>query len=318
MSPPGPSSTSRAVEFATSILPTVDSAQVAVSLARQAERLGFDLIGVQDHPYRPAFLETWTLLACLASETERIRLFPNVANLPTRSPALLAKSAATLDRLTGGRIELGLGAGGAKYWPGVESMGFARRTPREALEHLAEAVEVIRLVWAEGRRVSFRGKHLRLENFAAGPAPAHPMGIWLGAIGPRALQLTGRVADGWSVSRLMPEQLKAMQQIIDEAALGAGREPAAIRRQYNATGRITTGAVRGWLDGPVDYWIDTLTELVLDAGFDSFLLWFTSGSTAQESFQARREQQDETRQLEAFASEVMPAVRETVARARTL
>lgn len=312
-----PPPTSRVLEFATSILPAVDSVQIAVNLARQAEQLGFDLIGIQDHPYQPAFLETWTFLVCLASQTERIRFFPNVANLPTRSPALLAKSAATLDRLTGGRIELGLGAGGAAYWPGVQSMGFTRRSPQEALEHLAEAVEVIRLVWAEGQRVSFRGKHLRLDNFAAGPAPAHPMGIWLGAIGPRALKLTGRVADGWSVSRLMPDQLKMKQKIIDESALAAGREPAAIRRQYNATGRITAGAVRGWLDGPVDYWIDTLAELVLDVGFDSFLLWFTSGSTAQETFQSRREQRDETRQLEIFASEVMPAVREAVSCART-
>src|SRR3954451_18412637 len=91
--------------------PDARDAEAVLELGVLADRSGLDLIGVQDHPYNPRFLDTWTLLAVLAARTQRIRLFPDVANLPLRPPAMLAKAAASLDILSGGRVELGLGAG---------------------------------------------------------------------------------------------------------------------------------------------------------------------------------------------------------------
>src|SRR5206468_4596227 len=156
------------------------------------ERLGLDYVAVQDHPYQRRFVDTWTLLSMIAASTTRVGLFPDVADLPLRPPAVLAKAAASLDVLSGGRFELGLGAGG--FWDAIEAYGGPRRTPAEALAALAEAIEVIRLVWSGERNLRFEGAHYRLKGAHSGPVPVHQVGIWLGAYGPRAVQLTGRVA----------------------------------------------------------------------------------------------------------------------------
>jgi alkanesulfonate monooxygenase SsuD/methylene tetrahydromethanopterin reductase-like flavin-dependent oxidoreductase (luciferase family) len=100
-------------------------------LARAADEAGLDLVGIQDHPYQWRFFDTWTLIAYLSARTSRIRFFADVANLPLRPPAVLAKAAASLDVLTGGRVELGLGAGG--FWDAVQAMGGPRRTPGQAV-----------------------------------------------------------------------------------------------------------------------------------------------------------------------------------------
>ena len=99
------------VQFGFFLTPTAHNYPELVQQARLADQLGLDLIGIQDHPYQQRFLDTWTLIAALAVQTERIRFFPDVINLPLRPPAMLGKAAASLDHMTGGRIELGLGAG---------------------------------------------------------------------------------------------------------------------------------------------------------------------------------------------------------------
>src|SRR4029079_10535075 len=143
------------------------------------------------------FLDTWTLLAYAAARTERITLLPDVLNLPLRQPAVLAKSAASLDVLSGGRVELGLGAGA--FWDGVAAMGGPRRTPGESVQALDEAIDVIRALWdtTERRGVRVRGEHYDVDGAKRGPTPAHDVGIWLGAYKPRMLRLTGRQAAGW-------------------------------------------------------------------------------------------------------------------------
>src|SRR5690606_26820135 len=155
---------------------------------------GFDVIGVQDHPYQRSYVDTWMLLSAIAATTERIVLFPDVANLPLRPPAVMAKSAATIDLLSGGRFELGLGAGA--FWDAIVAYGGPRRTPGESLTALEEAIHVIRRVWSGERNLRFDGEHYRLAGAHSGPVPAHDIGIWLGAYGPRALEPTGRLADG--------------------------------------------------------------------------------------------------------------------------
>ncbi|KAA9380396.1 LLM class flavin-dependent oxidoreductase [Microbispora cellulosiformans] len=264
-----------------------------------ADELGLDVIGVQDHPYQPSFLDTWTLLSVLAARTERVRLFPDVANLPLRPPAVLARAAASLDILSGGRVELGLGAGA--FWDGVAAMGGPRRDPGDAVEALEEAVAVLRALWTPGEGVRLDGRHYRLEGARPGPFPPHPIGLWIGAYKRRMLELTGRLGDGWvpSSGYAAPEDLGAMTAILDAAAERAGRDPAGIRRVYNIEGRFSGAAGEGFLNGPPAVWAEQLAGLVRDHGMSVFVLAV-----------------DDDRDLKVFAEEVAPAVREAVARER--
>ena len=225
-------------------------------------------------------------------------VFPDVANLPLRPPAVLAKTAASLDLLSGGRFTLGLGAGG--FWDAIAAYGGPRRSPADALAALEEAIRVVRLVWSGERNLRFEGTHYRLAGAHSGPVPAYPIGIWLGVFGPRALRLAGRLADGWVPSmrgEITPLAEGAAR--LDDAALAAGRAPADIRRVLNVNGRITDGAGEGLLNGPVGQWVDELTDLALGYGFDTFVFWG-----------------DGPDQLPRFAEEVVPAVRRQVAAER--
>lgn len=159
------------------------------------DQAGLDFVGVQDHPYQWRFFDTWTLLAYAAGRTERVRFVPDVLNLPLRLPTLVAKSVASLDVLSGGRVELGIGAGA--FWDAVEAMGGPRRTAGESVDALEEALEIVHAFWSGERSVNFAGHHYRVNGAHPGPPPAHPVGVWLGAYGPRMLRLTGRLADGW-------------------------------------------------------------------------------------------------------------------------
>ena len=290
----------RELEFGASLEPLADPPDWAARIAKAADRAGLDLVGIQDHPYQRRFLDTWTLISTLVPVTERVRFFPDVANLPLRPPAMLAKSAASLDVLSGGRIELGLGAGA--FWDAVVAMDGPRRTPGEAVRSVEEAIEVMRLVWSDERSLRFDGEFYSLKGMRPGPRPAHDIGIWVGAYGPRMLNLTGRLADGWVPSHgyLPPERLPEMNKRIDEGAAQGGREPQVIRRAYNVSGRIGSEG-DGPLDGPASRWVETLTAFVLEHGMDTFIFW-PSGNHLQ--------------QTELFANEVAPAVREAVRRAR--
>ncbi|HZC74471.1 MAG TPA: LLM class flavin-dependent oxidoreductase, partial [Gaiellaceae bacterium] len=132
--------------FGVFIPPLAEQSGAVLELAQLADAVGLDLVTVQDHPYQARFLDTWTLLSVIAARTSTVRVAPNVANLPLRAPVVLAKSVATLDLLSGGRAELGLGAGA--FWEGIEAMGGRRLRPGESVEALEEAIDVIRALWA--------------------------------------------------------------------------------------------------------------------------------------------------------------------------
>ena len=286
----------RDVTFGYFLIP--NAADPLLETAREIEARGLDWIGIQDHPYQRRFVDTWTLLGAIAAVTTRVGFFPDVANLPLRPPAVMAKAAASLDVLSGGRFELALGAG--SFWDAVEAYGGPRREPRDALAALEEAIHVIRLIWSGERNLRFAGEHYRLAGAHSGPVPLHPISIWLGVYGPRALRLLGRLADGWVPS--LRDELSLLNEgaaRIDEAAAGAGRDPAEIRRVLNVNGQITDGDRIGLLRGPVEQWVDELTDLTVGYGFDTFMFWG-----------------DGEDQLPRFAEEVTPAVRAQVAAER--
>jgi alkanesulfonate monooxygenase SsuD/methylene tetrahydromethanopterin reductase-like flavin-dependent oxidoreductase (luciferase family) len=267
-----------------SLVPATQKLDRIRELVRAADAAAIDLVGIQDHPYQHHFLDTWSLIATLLAETERISFFTDVANLPLRPPAVMAKAAASLDVLSGGRFELGLGAGGLPDV--IAGFGGPRRTPGESVEALEEALDVIRQLWSAERSVSFDGRYYRLDDARPGPRPAHPIEIWVGAFKPRMLRLVGRKADGWlpSLGVLTPDELRAGNERIDTAADKAGRDRRAIRRIINLQGVIGEGPAParaelpvGYLAGeplagPADWWVETLAGFV-DDGFDTVVFW---------------------------------------------
>lgn len=244
-----------------------------VQLVRLADELGLELVGIQDHPYQRRFLDTFALMADLLAKTDRIRVFPDVANLPLRGAAMLGKAAASMDVMSGGRFELGLGAGA--MWDAVAAMGGPRRKPGEAVDALVEAIAVIRRLWSGDRGLRLDGVHYHLDGVHSGPVPAHDIGIWIGAIGRRMLEVTGRLGDGWIPSSpfVPPDQLLDKHAVIDDAARDAGRDPADVLRLYNINGRITDGPATQWLVGDQGHWREQLRELYEDKRVDAFVFW---------------------------------------------
>jgi alkanesulfonate monooxygenase SsuD/methylene tetrahydromethanopterin reductase-like flavin-dependent oxidoreductase (luciferase family) len=274
------------------LIPDADSLVRIRELVRVADEGGLPLVGIQDHPYQRHFFDTWSLIGTLLTETKRISFFTDVANLPLRPPAVMAKAAASLDVLSGGRFELGLGAGGVPDL--IANFGGPRRTPGESVEALDEAIDVIRLLWSAERSVSFSGKYYQLNDARPGPRPAHPIGIWVGAFKPRMFRLVGRKADGWlpSLGVLSREELRSGNEQIDAAAERAGRDPRSIRRLINVQGLIgeqpapsrselPVGYLAGEpLAGPAGWWVETIAGLVED-GFDTIVFWPVDPSPGQ-------------------------------------
>jgi alkanesulfonate monooxygenase SsuD/methylene tetrahydromethanopterin reductase-like flavin-dependent oxidoreductase (luciferase family) len=280
------------LEFGTFITPVNNPPQVAVARAQLSEQLGYDLVSFQDHPYQPAFHDTWTLLTWVAAQTERIGISGNVLNVPMRPAPVLARAAASLDLLSGGRLSLGLGAGG--FWDAMAAMNVTRRTAAESVDQLGEAIDVIREIWASDNknRLRYDGSYYQLRGAKRGPAPAHDVPIWVGAYKPKMLRLVGAKADGWlpSLPYLKPGDLARGNEIIDAAAKDAGRDPREIRRLLN---------VPRDPGKPSERWVEELLPLVVEDGVGTVIL----GS-------------DDPSELERFAAEVIPATREAVARGR--
>jgi alkanesulfonate monooxygenase SsuD/methylene tetrahydromethanopterin reductase-like flavin-dependent oxidoreductase (luciferase family) len=273
------------LQFGVFITPAAAQADAVLELARAADVAGLDIVSFQDHPYQPSYLEMWTLLSVVAAQTTNVLVAPNVANLPLRPPAVLARAAASLDILSGGRVALGQGAGA--FWDAIAAHGGRRLTPGESVDALAEGIDVIRALWnTEERSVRHRGRHYEVYGAKPGPAPAHPIELWLGAYKPRMLALTGARADGWipTLGYLEPEQLPDMNAAIDAAATEAGRAPEDIRRLLNINASMSA---------------EQLADLTLSTGISAYLLAVSSVD-----------------ELRTFAEEVAPATRELVTEAR--
>src|SRR5690606_35695424 len=262
---------------------------------------GLDLVTFQYHPYNAGFHDTWTLISYAASRTENVHLAGNVLNLPLRNPAVLARSAASLDLLSGGRVEMGIGAGA--FWQGIEAMGGDRLTPGESMQWREQAIQIMRQIWNpdEKRGARVDGEFHKVNGARRGPKPAHDIGIWIGAYKPRILRMTGRAADGWlpSLGYLEggPAALAEMNKYIDDGAEKAGREPSAIRRMLNINGQFAQQS-GGFLVGPPQQWAQQIAEVATEYGISGFIL-----------------AADDPYSIEMYASEVAPAVREIVGEA---
>lgn len=286
------------LKFGSFITPANHDPAGVVSLAKHSEDVGLDLVTFQDHPYQPSFLDTWTLMSFVAARTTRVTLAPNVLNLPLRKPAVIARAVASLDRLSHGRIELGMGAGA--FWDAIVAMGAERLTPGESVTALREAILIIRGLWDTGdpERLEIHGDHHQVRGAKRGPAPSHDVRIWLGAYKPRMLRMIGEIGDGWLPSlgyMKSVDDLADSNERIDDAARSAGREPGAIRRLLNINGRFTDAEDGALLQGAPSQWAEQIADLALAFGVGTFIL----GS-------------DDEHELAIFGQDVAPAARELV------
>jgi alkanesulfonate monooxygenase SsuD/methylene tetrahydromethanopterin reductase-like flavin-dependent oxidoreductase (luciferase family) len=286
------------LSFGVTVIPSVSERSDPVAEARHAEELGFDLVTVWDHLHgdRPSF-ETWTLLTWIAASTSSISVGPNVLGLPYRNPVVTAKMAETLHRLSGGRLVLGLGAGGNDQE--FEAFGLPVRSPREKIEALEEAVTIIRGVWF-APSFSFEGRHYRTVGAEVEPKPSRAIPIWLGTYGRRALELTGRAADGWipSMAYAPPDVAREKLKVVKESAERVGRDPETLTCAYNVSVRVGGGGPPPDPDrmvaGEPGAVGERLAGLAAD-GFTCFNVWLSG---------------DRWEQRERLAKDVVPAVRE--------
>jgi alkanesulfonate monooxygenase SsuD/methylene tetrahydromethanopterin reductase-like flavin-dependent oxidoreductase (luciferase family) len=278
------------VNVSTSAAPGADP----VADARAAEALGFDFVSAADHPAgnRPTF-EVWTMLSWIAAATSRITVATRVLGVPYRPPAMVAKMAETLDRLSGGRLILGLGGGYSDEE--FRAFGLGVPTPGQKITGLQEAIQVVRGLW-EHPRLTFTGQRYRTDDAELEPKPTRRIPIWLGTFGPRALGVTGRLADGWipSLGFAPPDQIPSMRSRIDASARAAGRDPDDIVRAYNIEVSVDGGPRPGVVAGRPDAIIEQLRGFVA-LGFTAFNVLPLG---------------DRDQQLHRLADEVLPALRD--------
>jgi alkanesulfonate monooxygenase SsuD/methylene tetrahydromethanopterin reductase-like flavin-dependent oxidoreductase (luciferase family) len=289
------------LEFGTFITPSATDPAGIVALAKLSESLGYDLVTFQDHPYMSDRLEVWTLLSWVAAETDRIRLSANVLNLALRPPATLARAVASLDLLSGGRLELGLGAGA--FPAAVAAMGAQVREKGAAVRALSEAIDIIRAMWDTDSRRGVRhdGDEYQIIGAQPGPIPAHDIPIWIGGYKPKMLELIGQKGDGWlpTLKYASLDDLAAGNRAIDVAAEAAGRDPREIRRLLNISGSFQAES-NGVLQGPPEQWVSDLLPIVRDHGFGTLILMADDAET-----------------MTTFANEVIPALRSALPEARS-
>ena len=287
--------------FGTNLHTGVRSDVDVVAEALHAEQLGFDVVAIHRdalHGSDPSF-EIWTLLSWLAARTSSIRVAPVVLALPHRHPAVLAKMAETLDRLSDGRLVLVLGGGGPMNEPAYGAFGLAQRSPREKVEALEEAIDILRGLWSTSG-FSYAGQHFRTEGATIEPKPSHPIPLWLGVFGDQMIDLVGRKADGWfpTYQLLEPEQAYRKLEHIRKVAENVGRNPADITYAYNVPVLVEEGTVttKGQIAGSAEEVARQLADLIR-RGFTFLNVW--PGGEA-------------TRQRERLAREVLPIVRDLI------
>jgi alkanesulfonate monooxygenase SsuD/methylene tetrahydromethanopterin reductase-like flavin-dependent oxidoreductase (luciferase family) len=286
----------------------IDDGPELLRMTQQADRDGLDIFSLSDHPYIGGRLDAYASIGFILGRTQHLTGLANVTNLPTRPAPMLARTVTSLSALSGGRIVLGMGAGG--LWDRISDMGVPRLSPGEAVDAFEEAIVLVKMLSGGGPPVTYRGRHYQVDQIEPAPVAAPP--VWTGSVGPKSLAATGRVADGWipgHAADWRSGRYQASRPVIDEAAVAVGRDPREIRTVFNFPGRITDrplAATRDragrWIGGSVDQWVEELTGAVLEHGASGFTLFSASGG-AQDIVSLGR-----------WAREIVPAVREAIAK----
>jgi alkanesulfonate monooxygenase SsuD/methylene tetrahydromethanopterin reductase-like flavin-dependent oxidoreductase (luciferase family) len=295
----------RKVSFGVGGGTAISEAPETLRLAVQADREGLDLFTVSDHPYLGGRLDAYSIVGVVLGRTTNITALANVTNLPSRPAPMLARTITSLSALTGGRIVLGIGAGG--LWDDIARLGVPRLEPNAAVRALEEGITLVRALSGGGAPVTFDGDFYRVS--ALQPAPVQAAPVWTGSVGPKSLAVTGRLADGWipghAADWLSPRYMRS-RPLIDEAAMAAGRDPDDIATIYNMPGHITPtplAATRDdsgrWIGGSVEQWIDELTGAVLDHGASGFVHFLADDTPSHVA-------------LARWAQEIVPAVRAAI------
>ncbi|MBB5961477.1 LLM class flavin-dependent oxidoreductase [Planomonospora venezuelensis] len=286
----------------------IDEVPELLRMVRQADRDGLDVFSLSDHPYIGGRLDAYAALGFVLGRTERIAGFANVTNLPTRPAPMLARTVTSLAALSGGRVVLGMGAGG--LWDRIADMGVPRLSPGDAVDAFEEAIVLVKSLSGGGPPVTHRGRHYRVDRIEPAPVAAPP--VWTGSVGPKSLAATGRVADGWipgHAADWLSQRYRTSRPVIDEAAAAAGRDPHEIRTVFNLPGRITDRPLPAtrdrdgrWIGGSAGQWVEELTGAVLDHGASGFTLFAADHGTPDLAALGR------------WAGEIAPAVREAIAK----
>jgi alkanesulfonate monooxygenase SsuD/methylene tetrahydromethanopterin reductase-like flavin-dependent oxidoreductase (luciferase family) len=273
-------------------------------MVERADRDGLDLFSLSDHPYLGERLDAYATVGFVLGRTRRIAGFANVTNLPTRPAPMLARTVTSLSALSGGRVVLGMGAGG--LWDRISAMGVPRLSPSDAVDAFEEAIVLVKKLSGGGPPVTFHGRHYQVDRIEPAPVAAPP--VWTGSVGRKSLAATGRVADGWipgHAADWRSERYRTSRPVIDEAAAAVGRDPREVRTVFNFPGRVTDKPLPAtrdrdgrWVGGSADQWVEELTGAVLEHGASGFMLFSPEGGTPDEVSVGR------------WANEIVPAVRE--------
>ena len=260
------------------------------------EELGFDIAAVPDHfcdwanPPAP-WLECWTLMAALAVETTSIRLATNVSQIPLRNPGVLAHQAVTVDHISEGRVELGIGTG-LMIDPGTEMVGLPNWSNAERASRFGEYIELLGLLLSQ-ETTTYEGTYYSAEDAVMNPSSLQSprLPVIAAALGPKMMRHTARFADGWNTMSFSPDfdeqlvELTERNARMDELCEELGRDPASLRRSVNifdAQARAAGGRLRVYDDEAL--LVDLISGL-REAGYDEFGLYYPSDSAQIEAFE---------------------------------
>ena len=244
-----------------------------LSIARRAEACGFETLFRSDHftsfpgPDDRPTTDAWAVLAGLARETSHIRLGALVSPVTFRRPGQFAKLVTTVDEMSGGRIEVGVGAG----WNELEHRRLGLPFPplSERADRLEEQLEVLHGLWTEPDGWSFEGKHVQIRDAVFRPRPVqrpHPPIIVGGEGSPRSLRIAARYADEFNLSSSTPERAAERFALLDAACRAIGRDPSTIRRSVMAG--VLVGSSEAEFQSRVK---DVLAFVGADSGADAWL-----------------------------------------------
>jgi alkanesulfonate monooxygenase SsuD/methylene tetrahydromethanopterin reductase-like flavin-dependent oxidoreductase (luciferase family) len=286
----------------------IDDGPELLRMAEQADRDGLDLFSLSDHPYLGERLDAYATIGFILGRTQRLAGFANVTNLPTRPAPMLARTVTSLSALSGGRVVLGMGAGG--LWDRISDMGVPRLSPADAVDAFEEAIVLVKMLSGGGAPVTYQGRHYQVNQIEPAPVAAPP--VWTGSVGRRSLAATGRVADGWipgHAADWLSDRYRTSRPVIDEAAAAVGRDPREIRTVFNFPGRITDRPLTAtrdregrWIGGSAGQWVEELTGAVLEHGASGFTLFSPTGGTPDPV------------SLNHWTKEIVPAIREAIAK----